>query len=122
MRVELEGELFAVVKFLDFGPRPAKALAFVPGNPLDAEMRMVEEGFERPIRRIGLPADPESEVVGEVRLGETVAERWQEFRVAVGGDLDEDHVRGYLFTKCCVPPFRLAQSVVSVENFVDRVP
>jgi hypothetical protein len=63
----------------------------VPGDALDPEALFVEEGVEVPVGFVGLPADAEAKVVGELGLRKAVAEGREQIGVAAGGDLDEDH-------------------------------
>jgi hypothetical protein len=63
----------------------------VPRDALNAKAVVVEEGLEGAVLGIGLPADPETQVVGEFGLGETVLDGGEKLGVTVGCDLDEDH-------------------------------
>lgn len=89
--VKLQSKLLSPVKFLDFRSRPAETPVLVPWNPLNAKAVGAEDGVEAAILCVGLPADPEAQVIWKVGLGKAVADGGEEFRVAVGGDLDENH-------------------------------
>jgi len=80
---------------------PAGAPAVTPWDTHHAYTGVSLELFDR-LLISPLPANPESQEVGTTRLRDAIAQGRQQFRIAIGSDLDEDSVharRGYLRTR-----------------------